>query len=201
MKNLREINEPSFILKSGKQYNLLMQESGFGLLDFIAEEHYRFNIQGFDAINVLVSHFEKEKSNSDFLRHMDDFSIFSDGYVPPETILLDYDVICLNLADGSDIITKDVEHIDGYLAFQMTDIKSMYYVQEKEIGWFAELEEYEDDFDEIVEEFHFKDAILFYGTDSALEEILDYLKSAVEKLNEYYRVTDRQEVVWGGIGG
>jgi hypothetical protein len=63
------------------------------------------------------------------------------------------------------------------------------------------LTEYEDDYDEIVEEFQFKDAILFYGTDAALEEILDYLKSAVEKLNEYYRLTDRQEVVWGRIGG
>ena len=199
MHNQIDTKEDSFILKDGKQYNLILQTSIYGLMDYDPEPDYRFRTGGLAAIDVLASHYDKEIDNKDFLSHMSNYSEFSGGYVAPETILLDFDVKCFSVAGGSSHDSDTVTKQDGYMVFDITDPVGKYYIREDEMEWIVEVEEYEDDDDELVVEYLFRsDDVLFYATDEAYDEILAYLKRVVDRMNEYYASVGREQIQWEG---
>lgn len=197
MTHQTDTKERSFIIKDGKQYNLILHFSGYGLLDWNPGEHYSFTTGGLGTIDVLASHFNKEEDNKEFTSHMSDYMEFSGGYVAPETILLDFDVNCFSIAGGSDYDADTVTKQDGYIVFDITSPDGKYYIREDEMEWIVEVEEYEDDDDNLIEEYHFRsDDVLFYATNEAYDEILAYLKRAVDKVNQYYASVGRQQIDW-----
>lgn len=51
--------------------------------------------------------------------------------------------------------------------------------------------------DNIHEEYHYDSSrVDFYATKEAYLEMVDYLKTAVEKINEYYKSTGERTIVW-----
>lgn len=197
MKDQIDTTQESFILKDGKQYNLILHCSCYGLLDWNPEEGYCFNTGGLGAIDVLASHFDKEKDNKEFESYMGNYMEFSGGYVAPETILLDFDVKCFSIAGGSGHNADTVSKQDGYIVFDITDPDGKYYIREDEMEWIVEVEEYEDDDDELVVEYHFRsDDVLFYATNEAYDEIMAYLKRAVDKMNAYYASVGKRQIDW-----
>ncbi|HAP69249.1 MAG TPA: hypothetical protein DCR04_05905 [Flavobacteriales bacterium] len=197
MKDQIDTTQESFIRKDGKQYNLILHCSGYDLLDLNPEENYRFQTGGLGAIDILASHFHKEKENKEFENHMSDYTGFSSGYVAPETILLDFDVKCFSIAGGSDYDADTVTKQDGFVVFDITSPNGKYYIREDEMEWIVEVEEYEDDDDNLIEEYHFRsDDVLFYATNEAYDEIMVYLKRAVDKMNAYYASVGKRQIDW-----
>ena len=197
MKDQIDTTQESFILKDGKQYNLILQCSGYDLLDWNPEEDYSFTTGGLGAIDVLASHFHKEEDNKEFESYFSDYTEFSGGYVAPETILLDFDVKCFSIEGGSGHNADTVIKQDGFVVFDITSPDGKYYIREDEMEWIVEVEEYEDDDDELVVEYHFRsDDVLFYATNEAYDEIMAYLKRAVDKMNAYYASVGKRQVEW-----